>query len=47
MITPPKESLGIHALPPDTHNGDQIQVEGKVNADALSATDICHLAHEQ
>ncbi|KAK9795514.1 hypothetical protein WJX73_003068 [Symbiochloris irregularis] len=28
IVTPPPLSLGIHALPPDTHNGDQIEVEG-------------------
>ncbi|GAB4818638.1 hypothetical protein N2152v2_005684 [Parachlorella kessleri] len=27
-ISPPKRSLGIHALPPTTHNGDEIEVEG-------------------
>lgn len=27
-VSPPPRSLGIHALPPNTHNGDQIEVEG-------------------
>ncbi|PRW51179.1 hypothetical protein C2E21_5649 [Chlorella sorokiniana] len=27
-ISPPPRSLGIHALPPSTHNGDLIEVEG-------------------
>ncbi|KAI3426905.1 hypothetical protein D9Q98_006849 [Chlorella vulgaris] len=27
-VSPPKRSLGIHALPPNTHNGDQIAVAG-------------------
>jgi len=29
VVTPPKESLGVHAFHPDTHNGDQIHVDGK------------------
>lgn len=28
IITPPPHSLGIHALPQNTHNGDQIEVNG-------------------
>ncbi len=32
IVTPPPTSLGIHRLPPDTHNGDQIEVDGKVSA---------------
>eukprot|EP00884_Botryococcus_braunii_P003615 jgi/Botrbrau1/13254/Bobra.0074s0003.1 len=28
VITPPPRSLGVHVLPPDTHNGDQIEVDG-------------------
>lgn len=27
-MSPPPCSLGIHALPPNTHNGDQIEVDG-------------------
>lgn len=27
-VSPPKRSLGIHALPPTTHNGDEIEVAG-------------------
>lgn len=30
VITPPPRSLGVHVLPPDTHNGDQIEVDGSV-----------------
>ena len=26
QITPPPRSLGAHALPPDTHNGDRIEL---------------------
>ncbi|KAK9853098.1 hypothetical protein WJX84_005554, partial [Apatococcus fuscideae] len=29
IVTPPPTSLGIHRFPPDTHNGDQIEVDGK------------------
>ncbi len=29
-INPPPQSLGIHNLPVDTHNGDQITVEDEV-----------------
>lgn len=29
-INPPPQSLGIHSLPVDTHNGDQITVENEV-----------------
>ena len=29
-VSPPPRTLGIHSLPPDTHNGDQIEVEGQV-----------------
>ncbi|KAK9813251.1 hypothetical protein WJX72_011483 [[Myrmecia] bisecta] len=29
VITPPPESLGIHSLPANTHNGDQIEVNGQ------------------
>ena len=29
-INPPPQSLGIHHLPVDTHNGDQITVEDEV-----------------
>ena len=29
-VSPPPRILGIHSLPPDTHNGDQIEVEGQV-----------------
>ena len=29
-INPPPQSLGIHNLPVDTHNGDQITVENEV-----------------
>ena len=29
-INPPPKSLGIHNLPVDTHNGDQITVEDEV-----------------
>lgn len=28
IVTPPPHSLGVHALPADTHNGDQIEVDG-------------------
>ncbi|KAK9842082.1 hypothetical protein WJX81_007684 [Elliptochloris bilobata] len=28
-ISPPAESLGIHELPKNTHNGDQINVQGE------------------
>jgi hypothetical protein len=28
VISPPQRTLGVHALPPDTHNGDLIEVEG-------------------
>ena len=24
--TPPPRSLGLHSLPPDTHNGDRIEI---------------------
>ncbi|PSC75507.1 hypothetical protein C2E20_1129 [Micractinium conductrix] len=27
-LSPPPQSLGIHALPPNTHNGDQIELDG-------------------
>lgn len=29
VVTPPKESLGVHSFHPDTHNGDHIHVQGK------------------
>lgn len=29
VLTPPPKSLGIHRFPPNTHNGDQIEVDGK------------------
>lgn len=29
VITPPPKSLGIHRFPVNTHNGDQIAVNGK------------------
>lgn len=29
LVSPPPTSLGIHELPPTTHNGDQIEVDGK------------------
>ena len=29
VATPPPRSLGAHPLPPDTHNGDRIEVEGE------------------
>eukprot|EP00892_Ulva_mutabilis_P000697 jgi/Ulvmu1/10628/UM066_0007.1 len=28
-VSPPPHSLGIHSLPPKTHNGDQLSIEGK------------------
>ena len=34
-INPPPKSLGIHHLPVDTHNGDQITVEDEVNSDVI------------
>lgn len=47
VVTPPKESLGIHALPPDTHNGDQINIDGKVSpatpSQKLSPRFLLHL----
>ena len=27
-MSPPPKSLGAHALPPDTHNGDRIELDG-------------------
>ena len=27
-VSPPPQSLGMHTLPPNTHNGDEIEVEG-------------------
>lgn len=30
-VSPPPRVLGIHSLPPDTHNGDQIEVQGQVH----------------
>ncbi|EFN56875.1 hypothetical protein CHLNCDRAFT_51665 [Chlorella variabilis] len=27
-MSPPSRSLGIHALPPNTHNGDQVEIAG-------------------
>lgn len=27
VVTPPPRSLGVHALPPNTHNGDLIELE--------------------
>lgn len=35
-LSPPPKILGIHSLPPDTHNGDQIEVEGQVRLSAIS-----------
>ena len=35
IVTPPPTSLGIHQFPPDTHNGDQIEVDGKVQLQTL------------
>jgi hypothetical protein len=29
IVVPPKESLGIYALPPLTHNGEQIEIDGQ------------------
>lgn len=28
VSTPPPRSLGAHALPPDTHNGDRVEIGG-------------------
>ena len=28
VSTPPPRSLGTHALPPDTHNGDRVEIDG-------------------
>ena len=28
-ISPPPESLGVHCLPPNTTNGDQIEIDGQ------------------
>ena len=30
VLSPPPRTLGIHNFPADTHNGDQIEVEGQV-----------------
>ena len=27
-VSPPPTSLGVHSLPPKTHNGDQLSVRG-------------------
>lgn len=27
-MTPPPSSLGIYALPPNTHNGEEIEIDG-------------------
>jgi hypothetical protein len=37
-INPPPKSLGIHRLPVDTHNGDQITVEDQVRTHDLFFT---------
>ena len=37
-INPPPKSLGIHNLPADTHNGDQITVEDEVSRNLLINT---------
>ncbi|WIA30383.1 hypothetical protein OEZ86_000469 [Tetradesmus obliquus] len=29
VVTPPPRSLGIYALPPMTHNGEEIEIEGQ------------------
>lgn len=29
VISPPTKSLGVHLLPPSTHNGDLIEVAGQ------------------
>eukprot|EP00775_Hariotina_reticulata_P011627 gene11627-11771_t len=29
VVTPPPRSLGIYALPPNTHNGEQIEIDGQ------------------
>lgn len=50
-INPPPKSLGIHNLPVDTHNGDQITVEDEVrtpksirqNASYLLGLEYCLL----
>ena len=44
VVTPPKVSLGIHALDPSTHNGDQIEVNGKVGW--FRGTDVLGLSPE-
>lgn len=28
-ISPPPESLGVHCLPPNTTNGDEIEIDGQ------------------
>lgn len=28
VVTPPPRSLGIYALPPNTHNGEEIEIDG-------------------
>lgn len=29
VVSPPPRSLGVYALPPNTHNGDEIEVDGQ------------------
>jgi len=29
VVTPPPRSLGIYALPPHTHNGEEIEIDGQ------------------
>jgi hypothetical protein len=29
VVTPPPRSLGIYALPPNTHNGEEIEIDGQ------------------
>lgn len=41
MITPPPKSLGVYELPPLTHNGEELIIDGEVrrgrSAEALGA----------
>jgi hypothetical protein len=38
LVVPPKESLGIYALPPLTHNGEQVRCAQRVPAPARQAS---------
>ncbi len=47
QVTPPPRSLGIYALPPLTHNGEQIEVDGQEFVGEQGSQDVRHAHWEQ